>query len=177
LIWPGPNRFASTAGAIWDRIAIAQAWEHIPFDFAGDETTRTLLDRLDRAIEASHREMETLGIPAVCRACEEVGGGSCCGAGMERIYEPELLFVNRLLGVELPARRRDPGSCFFLGSEGCVLKARHVMCVNYVCDRITAQVPAEGMNRLRAKEGIELETLFFLEERIRTVVSDALSTN
>lgn len=174
---PGSNPFPSTAGAIFDRIAIAQAWERIPVDFTGDETTRTLLDRLDRAIEDSHREMESLGIPAICRACEEVGGGSCCGAGMERIYEPELLFVNRLLGVDLPARRRDPVSCLFLGSEGCVLKARHVMCVNYVCDRITTQVPAEGINRLRAREGVELETLFFLEERIRTLVRDALSSN
>ena len=105
-----------------------------------DERTVTLLSRLKEAVCASRTEMAGTGIAGECRRCEEREGGSCCGAGLENKYDDTLLLMNLLLGIQLPKRRSDPSSCLFLGPEGCLLIARQVICVNYLCKKIEDRV-------------------------------------
>lgn len=113
--------------------------------------------------------MTKTGIPEICRKCEKDEGGSCCGAGLEDKYDRWLLLVNLLLGIKLPKNRYDTKSCFFLGEGGCLLKARHVICVNYLCKKITDQIDPHKISVLREKEGIELYALFILNERLKKI--------
>jgi hypothetical protein len=133
----------------------------------GDQEIVELLDRLKGAINASRKEMAEAGVVDACRDCEEREGGSCCGAGLENRYDASLLLINLLLGVKLPTQGYDPSSCFFLGEQGCLLLARHVICVNYLCKKVTDHIDAEKIAALQGKEGVELELLFHLQERIK----------
>ncbi|MBW1666516.1 MAG: hypothetical protein JRJ66_00440 [Deltaproteobacteria bacterium] len=135
-----------------------------------DERITRLLERLKTAIAESRTERSRTGIVALCTACEQREGGSCCGAGMERRYSATLLLINLFLGVKLPEERMNPSSCFFLGNEGCRLMARHVICVNYLCKKITDKVSIPQLAALREKEGVELEVLFLLNERLRDIL-------
>ena len=114
--------------------------------------------------------MADIGIFEECRHCEEEEDGSCCGRGLENRYSGILLLINLLLGIELPKNRYNPKSCLFLTNKGCSLLARHVICVNYICKKITQNIDAEKIKFLREKEGRELETLFLLNERIRALL-------
>jgi hypothetical protein len=136
-------------------------------DLLQDPTLAQLLKDLRSAIQDSHHEMVRAGIVAACTDCEKRGGGSCCGAGLENHYSGLLLLINLLLDVRLPTKRLDPASCFFLGKEGCQLLARHVLCVNFLCKKITDHVDPDKIRCLREKEGVELELLFLLNERIQ----------
>ncbi len=151
------------------------AWaEHCYEGFSGpllrNKSIADYLIRLKDAIHASHKEMEKAGILDICMACEKNEGGSCCGAGLENKYDGWLLLINLLLDVRLPRKRHDKESCFFLGDSGCLLKARHVICVNYLCKKITDQIDPHELNALREKEGIELDILFLLNERLKIVL-------
>lgn len=150
------------------KIAWAEKRYHeVMGELLGDQEIPVLLDKLKGAIHASHKEMAEAGVVNECRDCEEREGGSCCGAGLENRYDGSLLLINLLLGVKLPRQGYDPSSCFFLGAQGCLLLARHVICVNYLCKKITERIDAEKIAALQEKEGVELERLFHLQERIK----------
>jgi hypothetical protein len=138
--------------------------------FLEERVVGNLLDRLEEAVSASRREMTVSGVVAACRRCEEQDGGSCCGAGIEDHYSSLLLLVNLLLGARIPEQRLDPSSCWFLGPSGCSLRARHTLCVNYLCKKATEGKDPLKITALRAHEGIELECLFHLQERIHTLL-------
>ena len=135
--------------------------------FLRDERSATLLGRLKGAVRASRTAMAVAGITDECRRCEEREGGSFCGAGLENKYDGTLLLINLILGIQLPKQRSDPSSCLFLGPEGCLLIARQVICVNYLCKKIENRVNSSRIALLREKEGGELECLFFLKEHIK----------
>jgi len=142
-------------------------YQEVMGELLGDQEIRLLIDKLKGAIHASHREMAKAGVVDACRDCEEREGGSCCGAGLENRYDGSLLLINLLLGVKFPRQGYDPSSCFFLGAQGCLLLARHVICVNYLCKKITERIDAEKIAALQEKEGEELEYLFHLQEKIK----------
>jgi len=155
-----------------EKIAWAQSCYHeLEHNIRRDKQTAGLLVRLERAIAESRREMAAAGVVEICRKCEDIEGGSCCGAGIENRYDSRLLLINLLLGVTLPCERRDPDSCFFLGESGCLLQARHVICVNYLCGKITDKLDPGKLAPLRRKEGEELESLFLLNERVGKIFS------
>lgn len=159
------------SGSIEDRIEWADACcEAAAGRLCSDKDVEALLSRFRRAAAGSREALQSTGIVEICRRCDALEGGSCCGAGLEKHYDAVLLLINRLLGAALPKRRQDPRSCFFLGPEGCLLTARHVLCVNYVCRKITDRIRPEGLARLRNREGEELEALFLLHERIKKVL-------
>lgn len=135
-----------------------------------DRTISDLLAKIRTAIHASHVEMMKTGIVDLCRECEQEEGGSCCGAGMENRYDGRLILINLLLEKSIPKTRRDPKSCFFLGNQGCLLQARHVICINYVCRKITERIEPGKINALREKEGQEVNLLFLLHEQIKKVL-------
>ena len=135
-----------------------------------DSGVRDLLSRFREAAESSRKTMVDIGIFEECRRCEEEEGGVCCGRGLEDRYSGILLLINLLLGKGLPKERYNSKSCFFLTDRGCSLLARHVICVNYICKKITKKIDAERINYLKEKEGRELETLFLLNEKIRAIL-------
>ncbi len=131
-----------------------------------NKTINGLLKNLRKAIHASHIEMNEAGIVDLCKECEEDEGGSCCGTGMEDKYDGQLLLINLLLGVELPKIRNEPQDCYFLRKTGCLLMARHVICINYLCKKITERIEPQKIMTMREKEGEEINFVFLLHEQI-----------
>ena len=121
------------------------------------------------ARESAQASVHT-GLAQVCRRCDEQEGGSCCGAGIEERYTPHLLFINLLLGVELPDVRRSKESCHFLGERGCLLAARDIICINYLCARLLKEIPKEKLFLLQQTTGREMDALFVLHDRIRNKI-------
>jgi hypothetical protein len=134
-----------------------------------DAKVRGLLEDLLENLSASGMVSRGLGILAACKHCDEEEGGSCCGAGIENRYSPHLLLVNLLLGSGLPEERCIANSCHFLGKEGCVLKARDILCINYLCARIQRLLAHEDLLTLQEVTGREMETVFLLHEAVKRI--------
>jgi hypothetical protein len=151
------------------------AWANGAFDrergrLLEDQSLAGLIESLKTAVHRSREQMACTGIVERCRDCEEKEGGSCCGAGLEKHYTAALLLINRLLGVTLPQEREEPSSCFFLSSTGCRLLARHVLCINYVCGKITSGIPPDRLAALREAEGKEILLLFKVNEKLKRLI-------
>ena len=158
----------SVESPIQEKVAWAEnCYQAIKAQLLGDEKLADLLIRYREAALVSHGEMDRAGVVNECKDCEEREGGSCCGEGLEDRYNGILLLINLLLDRKLPEQRHDTLSCYFLGPGGCLLLARHVICVNYICNKITEKNDPAKLALLRKKEGNELEILFFLHERVR----------
>ena len=161
----------SSDSSIEEKVSWADAcYQKYKNTFLEDKNILKLLDDFRETSLESLKEMNEIGMVYECRKCEEEEGGACCGKGIENRYSGTLLLINLLLGVILPAKAPDPESCFFLGGQGCSLIARHVICVNYICKKITERIPGYALNGLREKEGVELETLFILNEKIKSAL-------
>ena len=145
-------------------------------DLLKEKRFADLLRDLKAAVVASRREMVLTGIVEVCTQCDREEGGSCCGAGLENRYDGWLLLINLLLGVKLPETRQQTGSCFLLGKNGCLLMARHVICINYLCKKITDLFEPRTISEMRKKEDEEVNTLFILKESIKPVLRKWTST-
>lgn len=142
------------------------------FETCGDSLRQnssmgTLLNKLQECIENTKDSMLKLGVVAECKHCEEQEGGSCCGTGIENKYDVELLLVNLLLEGSLRDQQFSQNSCYFLGEKGCKLTARHVLCVNYICEKLQKKLTREELIVLQTCAGEELDTLFFLHEAIK----------
>lgn len=162
----------SVSRSVEEKIAWAETcYEEKGGLFFRDEKIVTLLGRLKGAVRASCTAMAVAGVADECRTCAEREGGSCCGAGLENKYDGTLLLINLLLGIQLPKRRSDPSSCLFLGPDGCLLIARQVICVNYLCKKIENRINPSKIALLREREGVELECLFLLKEHIKEKLS------
>ena len=135
-----------------------------------DQSLAGLLKALRNAAHRSREIMSRTGIADLCSECEEKEGGSCCGAGLEKNFSATLLLINRLLGVPLPPDRKEPSSCFFLFSAGCTLVARHVLCINYVCNKITSRIAPDHLAALREAEGEEVLLLFQVNEELKKLI-------
>jgi hypothetical protein len=132
-----------------------------------DPHIHALLRKLRDCIESTNQSMVTLGVVAECKNCEEREGGSCCGSGIENKYDAVLLLINLLLGDSLENEEPSKNSCYFLGKKGCTLTARHVLCVNYICQKLQKKLTREELIALQTCAGEELDTLFFLHEAIK----------
>ncbi|MGD8371484.1 MAG: hypothetical protein PVF76_04740 [Syntrophobacterales bacterium] len=132
-----------------------------------DPNINALLRKLESDIENTKNIMLEIGLVAECKRCEEEEGGSCCGAGIENRYDVVDLLINLLLGISLPTLVRSDNSCTFLGKNGCTLTARHVLCVNYICDKLQKKLAHHELIRLQESAGEELETQFLLHEEIK----------
>jgi hypothetical protein len=132
-----------------------------------DPSICALLQKLRDCIANTNRSMLALGVVAECKNCEEKEGGSCCGAGIENKYDAVLLLINLLLGGSLKNHEVEGNSCFFLGKNGCRLTARHVLCVNYLCNKLQKKLTREELIALQTYAGDELNTLFILHETIK----------
>ena len=154
-------------GTIDYKIALAY---HLQANFGQallqDKEIRDQLLQLDQNIEATWKEMVSNGVVRECSDCA-VKEGSCCGAGMENSYDEVLLLINLLIGRTLPSQAYDTTSCYLLGENGCLLRAREVICVNYLCQRISRSIQKEKLIHLQKIAGDELNSLFMLEQHIK----------
>ncbi len=121
-------------------------------------------------VEASAGAGLRAGVAEACSQCDRDEGGSCCGAGIENRYTPELLLINLLLGVTLPESRHLSKSCYFLHERGCTLAARDIICINYLCAWLQKTIDPERLLQLQEVSGAEMELLFLLHNRIRNFV-------
>ena len=161
----------SLESPVEEKIAWARSvYERFKRQLHEDQQIAYLLGQLESAVSESRKEMARARIIDVCKLCEQAEGGSCCGAGLERKYDGWLILINLLLGARLPETRYDEESCFFLGPDGCTLKSRHVLCVNYLCKKIIDRVDSQKIKTLKEKEGKELDTLFRLHEQIKSAL-------
>jgi len=145
--------------------ALFAAWEG---RLREDGRISALLERLEQNIHGSLQAMHALRVVQTCKRCEELEGGSCCGAGIENRYDGVQLLINLLLNVSLPDRHTYTDSCYFLQADGCCLKARHVLCVNYLCTKLQRTLAPDDMVALQAIAGEELDTGFALYEAIKS---------
>ena len=158
----------TTSPGIQEKIEQAQdLFETCGDSLREDPSIRTLLNKLQECIENTKDSMLNLGVVAECKHCEEQEGGSCCGTGIENKYDVELLLVNLLLEASLRNQQPSQNSCYFLGEKGCKLTARHVLCVNYMCQKLQKKLAREQLISLQTCAGEELDTLFILHEAIK----------
>lgn len=134
-----------------------------------------LLENLDRCIEASQNSMISAGVVTECADCALNEEGTCCGLRTGNKYDSLILLVNLLLGRSLPEKAQFPDRCYFLTDKGCALKARHVICVNFVCQRLRNSIPIAALIRLQAIAGVEIHTLFLLEENIKKIIGHEIA--
>jgi len=163
----------NSTGGIQDKIS----WAEDLFDkyrnrMLRDPVVSGLLKRVRAAVSAADEVRSAAGIERMCAECETREGGSCCGVGLEDKYDARLLLINLLLGVDLPHHRDDAYSCWFLSDRGCRLRARQVICVNYICEKIEKGVEAGRMREIREKEGAELAGIFHLHQRVTELLQD-----
>jgi hypothetical protein len=124
-----------------------------------------LLDRYNSAIEHTQETVRQAGVAAACSLCAGKTG-SCCFQEVETWYDPMLLLTNLLLAAELPRSRDLPGQCFFLGKEGCRLRARYSFCLNYFCPTLKIRIGSSVMNLTLAAVGQELAAGWELEQAL-----------
>ncbi len=135
-----------------------------------DSAISAQLKELSARVEASSKFCILSGVARACGSCDLEEGGSCCGAGFEDRYSPELLLINLLLGVTLPELRNSANSCHFAGEGGCVLPVREILCVNYLCARLQKIIPPQKLFQLQEATGSEMELLFLLHNRITNFI-------
>jgi hypothetical protein len=128
-----------------------------------DPESVRLLRRLREEIRVTDAAMLQSGVASACAVCAASGGGSCCFREMGEDYGPMELFMNLLLGSKLPQKGDLPGSCHFVGKNGCKLEARQSFCLNYFCPDLKKSPGREtllGIQRLIGEQlliGWELE--------------------
>ncbi len=126
---------------------------------------KALIEELKRYIKERKEKMNSCGMIDICRACEEKEG-SCCGKGIEEKYDEFMLLLNMLLGCNIPKERYKEDSCLFLGKNGCILLAPHVLCINYICKKIKEGISKHNLSELRQIEGNIIFTIFNLKEEL-----------
>ncbi len=136
-----------------------------------DDTVTYWLSQLHKYITKREKQLVKSGIAEACKICEEEMGGSCCGKGIENIYDQWMLLINILLGCNLPIQRYKPDSCFFLGERGCILKVPHVLCINYICKKLEQEISKKQLFVLRQIEGEMINSVFYLREYLLKILS------
>jgi hypothetical protein len=130
-----------------------------------------MLSELDRNIETTQQEMELTGVVKECADCAVNGNGTCCGVRTGYKCDSILLLINLMLGRSLTFEPQDLHLCHFLTEKGCSLRARHIICVNYVCQRLRRNIPHNTLIKLQATAGNEMDSLFKLEEYTKTKIA------
>ncbi len=132
-----------------------------------DQTVRSLLKKYIRSIDDNRKVMEQTGVVEECTRCALEDGGSCCGSGIENKFDVVNLLINLLMQVNLPQSPWDPTGCWFLGERGCLIKARHVICVNFMCRRLYDRLDKEAIRIVQNAMQQETECGFMLEEYLK----------
>lgn len=132
-----------------------------------DETLSALLSLLNRSIEDSRREMDSLRVVNECADCAADGAGTCCSERTGNKCDVLLLVINLLLDRTMPVSQRHTGHCYFLSPRGCSLWARPVICINFLCDRLRQNIEHKKLVVLQQIAGREMDALFLVEEYLK----------
>ncbi|MEW6570312.1 MAG: hypothetical protein AB1390_03940 [Nitrospirota bacterium] len=138
-----------------------------------DREVCALLSRLNLHIEATQSAMVRAGIVKECADCAVNGEGTCCGVRTGYKCGSVLLLINLLLGRTLPPEPTDTHLCHFLTKQRRALRARPVLCVNFICQRLRDVLPHNSLCNVQDIAGGELNTLFVLEECIKKKIGAA----
>jgi hypothetical protein len=160
--------------SIHDKVHLAQTL-HRTFgeQLRRDPSLASLLGEMQERVRCSWGTMVELGICAACAHCDEIEPeGSCCSRGLENKFDSILLLINLLLEVDLPLERMRDDSCRFLGPKGCVLKARTVLCIDYLCPGLEKELGIESLVKMQEVAGEEIRTAFLLTERVKRLIQD-----
>jgi hypothetical protein len=131
-----------------------------------DADLKTMLDAYTGAIEGTQRAMAVTGVVAGCTDCAGKKPGGCCFQGVEEWYDPVLLLINFLLGVDIPDTPVVPGGCLFAGPRGCQLRARYSFCINYLCPAIQEFLSEDETAALLKAAGEELGKGLEMEKKV-----------
>lgn len=142
-------------------------FEALDTQFQNDEEFRTLLQKLDKNIDTTHHYMDMYGISDECADCSLHGKDTCCGKRTGFQCDPIILFLNLKLGYSLKVQGPSPHLCSFLSVNGCTLRVRPILCVNFICKRLRDNIPHQNLVQLQTVAGEELNTLFLIENTIK----------
>jgi len=123
---------------------------------------RHLRDQIGKTDSAMRRS----GAASACANCASTGKGSCCFKEMGESYGFLELFVNLLLGSTLPEKADLPGSCHFVGKNGCKLQARQSFCLNYFCPDLRNTLGEETILGIQRQVGEQLLAGWELERAL-----------
>ncbi len=132
------------------------------------------LEMYGDAIRKTQEVMKQLRVVETCSLCAGEGSGSCCFQGVEQWYDHVLLFMNLVLGRQIPEFREVSGGCLFVGNRGCKLIARHSFCVNYLCPTLKDSIKTGPMKTLLSVSGDELFQEWELERTVRQWLQETL---
>ncbi|MFZ5908035.1 MAG: hypothetical protein ACOYVJ_11650 [Nitrospirota bacterium] len=132
-----------------------------------DAILRNLLTGLNKSGEDTRQAMDRLGVTGECAECAASEAGTCCGERTGLKCDLLLLLINMLLNITLPVIYQERGSCYFLTPRGCSLRARPVICINYLCTRLRKNIQAEKLISLQQIAGKEMDALFLVEEYLK----------
>jgi hypothetical protein len=138
-----------------------------------DPESGRLLRKLRDLIRRTDSVMLQSGVVSACTRCAASGKGSCCFREMGESYGFMGLFVNLLLGSVIPDKADFPGSCHFLGDNGCKLQARQSFCLNYFCPDLKNSLGEETILWTRQKAGEQLLAGWELERALARYMADA----
>jgi hypothetical protein len=138
---------------------------------AADPEIREQLAQLLRLQEEVALAMRRMGMPELCAECGARAAGGCCSAMMADETDSMLLLINLCAGFEVERKRDDDFECCFLGPEGCSLKFKPFLCLNYLCRQIQTRSRPEQLARLRDATAALLGQILVLEELIRRQLS------
>jgi hypothetical protein len=141
--------------------------------FLKDPESARLLRNLRDLIDRTGSAMLQSGIASACARCASSGKGSCCFSEMGESYESMELFVNLLLGSNLPEKTDFPGSCHFVGESGCKLQARQYFCLNYFCPDLKNSVGQETILEIQQRLGEQLLAGWELECLLVRLIKNA----
>ena len=130
-------------------------WEQRGGTWTADPELATLARDCRAAAAATWDAYRSLDVVAGCAACAAHNPGGCCFPEVGQGLGQTALLANLLLGVALPRAGMVPGSCFFVGAQGCRLLIRDAFCVNYFCPAQEQRLGAATLARLAGLAGRE----------------------
>jgi hypothetical protein len=133
-----------------------------------DHVVESLLAVYRESLQQTGAAMRNEGIGIACSDCAGKTPSGCCFVGIEEGYDEILLILNLLLDCPLPESRQQPGSCFFVGTEGCTLVARYYFCLHYFCPDLKASLGESRINALQQQVARELNAGWQLEGAVRS---------
>lgn len=164
---------------VYHSLELKLLWANRVYELSGEAILRapaikSLVAAYEDAIARTWSAMRSMNVVSHCTDCALNDGGSCCGKGIEDHFDIPLLLINRLMGVELPVRRWNEHGCWFLGPRGCLIKARHTICVNYICKRLQSSLSQEAVIALSQAMVNETDAGFRLEEAVKRWLMNSL---
>jgi len=161
---PEPEQAMETARVLWEAHAES---------IRRDEDLTAAVARLAAAGRRLNACMRAARMDKICRLCGEQTGGGCCSASVARQVDQWLLLANRLLGCEPTPRCEDFTTCCFLGTHGCSLAVKPMLCVQYDCHALLCSMDMQRLAQVRDARQALLDAWLAVASRLEQVCGAA----